>query len=146
MNEFNSKLVEKSRLLPGIHGLRGVAALAVVLFHLIHVGGIQTPSEFGFIGRYFGNSVHLFFIVSAYSLMYSTESKTNQPNWLVNYFIKRFFRIAPLFYAVIVFYIWFGLYRVSGMSGFTNLILNLTFTFGFAPPLWVCMGWLVGGG
>jgi peptidoglycan/LPS O-acetylase OafA/YrhL len=59
---FNSEIVKKDRLLPGIHGLRGVAALAVVFFHLVHVGKINPPNAFGFIGRDFGISVHLFFI------------------------------------------------------------------------------------
>jgi len=69
MGEFHSALVKKERLLPGILGLRGVAALAVMLYHLIHIGGINPPNVFEFIGRDFGYSVHLFFILSAYSLM-----------------------------------------------------------------------------
>jgi peptidoglycan/LPS O-acetylase OafA/YrhL len=59
--EFKSTIVQNDRLLPGIHGLRGIAALAVVLYHLIHIAGIKPPNIFGFIGRDFGFSVHLFF-------------------------------------------------------------------------------------
>jgi peptidoglycan/LPS O-acetylase OafA/YrhL len=80
--EFKSTIVQKGRLLPGIHGLRGLAALAVALFHLEKLVGITPPDFFEFIGRDFGFSVHLFFILSAFSLMYSTESRTNYPNWL----------------------------------------------------------------
>lgn len=140
MHEFNSNLVQKERLLPGIHGLRGIAALAVVLYHLIHIADIKPPVMFDFIGRDFGFSVHLFFILSAYSLMYSTESKVSQPNWLTDYFIKRFFRIAPLFYLMIIFFV-----VVFGYHNVNNIILNLTFTFGFAPPTgFVWGGWSVG--
>jgi peptidoglycan/LPS O-acetylase OafA/YrhL len=145
MYEFNSNLVQKDRLLPGIHGLRGVAALAVALFHLIYIGGIQPPTVFGFIGRDFGNSVHLFFILSAYSLMYSTESKVNQPNWLPDYFIKRFFRIAPLFYLMMALFLVQGLFSATGLKNITSIILNLTFTFGFVPSSgFVWGGWSVG--
>jgi peptidoglycan/LPS O-acetylase OafA/YrhL len=51
MREFHSALVKKERLLPGIHGFRGVAALAVELSHLMHIGGIKPPNIFEFIGR-----------------------------------------------------------------------------------------------
>lgn len=141
MSKFHSALVKKERLLPGIHGLRGVAALAVVLYHLVHIGGIEPPNVFEFIGRDFGYSVHLFFILSGYSLMYSTEPRINRPAWLSDYLIKRFFRIAPLFYFMVVFQI-----GSEGFSGsLTNLFLNLTFTFGFVPFTGIVWGgWAVG--
>jgi peptidoglycan/LPS O-acetylase OafA/YrhL len=142
MQSFNSALVQKERLLPGIHGLRGVAALAVVLFHLIHIGEIKPPSLFSFIGRDFGYSVPLFFIVSAFSLMYSTEQRVNAHNWLITYFIKRFFRIAPLFYLILFFLFVFGL---TGDNNIAKTILNITFTFGFMPSSgMVWGGWSVG--
>jgi len=145
MREFNSEVVQNKRLLPGIHGLRGVASLAVVLYHLIHIGGINPPSVFGFIGRDFGYSVHLFFILSAYSLMYSTESKVNQPSWVLDYFIKRIFRIAPLFYFMIICFIGHGVLQGNGVKDITNIILNITFTFGFVPASGIVWGgWSVG--
>lgn len=64
--EFKSAIVQKDRLLPGIHGLRGLVATAVVLYHLKHLAGITPPDFFEFIGRDFGYSVHLFFILSSY--------------------------------------------------------------------------------
>lgn len=142
---FDSALVQKGRLLPGIHGLRGIAALAVVLFHLEHIGRVDPPAFFSFIGRDFGYSVHLFFIVSAFSLMYSTERRTDHPGWVAEYFLKRFFRIAPLFYLIIGFELArqfaFGGIRVS----VTDILMNVTFTFGFVPLAgFVWGGWSVG--
>jgi peptidoglycan/LPS O-acetylase OafA/YrhL len=133
-DEFKSKIVDKNRLLLGIHGLRGVAALAVVFFHLVHVGGINSPDAFMFIGRDFGISVHLFFIVSAYSLCYSTEFRMNHPKWVQEYFVKRFFRIAPLFYVMILLEL-SRQFIMNGrvMKSFSEILLNLTFTFGFVP-------------
>ena len=140
MREFSSELVRKDSLLPGIHGLRGLAAIGVVLYHLIHIAGLKPPFAFDFISRDFGYSVHLFFILSAYSLMCSTELKVGQPNWLANYFIKRFFRIAPLFYLMI-----FSFVVVGSSRDITNLILNLTFTFGLNPSSGIVWGgWSVG--
>jgi peptidoglycan/LPS O-acetylase OafA/YrhL len=145
MSNFNSAIIQNNRLLPGIHGLRGIAALAVVLYHLVHIGGVVPPSIFAFITRDFGYSVHLFFIISAYSLMHSTESKSKHPHWLGDYFIKRFFRIAPLFYAMLFLFIAVGLYPIVGSENITNLILNLSFTFGFVPTIGIVWGgWSVG--
>jgi peptidoglycan/LPS O-acetylase OafA/YrhL len=137
--------VQSDRLLPGIHGLRGIAAIAVVLYHLNHIGGIQPPAAFAFIGRDFGFSVHLFFIVSAYSLMYSTESKVGQPNWLSSYLIKRYFRIAPLWYVMIALTIVLNVYVVKGWNQVPDLIMSLTFSFGFVPEAGIVWGgWSVG--
>jgi len=145
MLEFNSAFVKKERLLPGIHGLRGVAALAVVLYHLIHIGGIEPSSVFEFIGRDFGYSVHLFFILSAYSLMYSTEPRINRPGWVGDYLIKRFFRIAPLFYFMMVFQIGRQAFYGGVVAGPSSIVLNLTFTFGFVPFTGIVWGgWAVG--
>lgn len=146
MSEFNSALVQRERLLPGIHGLRGVAALAIVLFHLVHIGGIRPPNLFQFIGRDFGYGVHLFFILSAFSLMHSTEPRMNVSDWLSAYFIKRLFRIAPLFYFMIAIFVAFNLLPVVGVKDrLIGIVLNLTFTFGFVPSSsLVWGGWSVG--
>jgi peptidoglycan/LPS O-acetylase OafA/YrhL len=146
MHEFHSAIVQKDRLLPGIHGLRGVAALAVVLFHLNHLAGITPPVFFEFIGRDFGYSVHLFFIISAFSLCYSTGSRTDQPKWLSEYFLKRFFRIAPLFYFMIVFEITRQIVSAGKViTDFNSIILEMTFTFGFVQfSDFIWGGWTVG--
>lgn len=145
MGRFNSTLVQNERLLPGIHGLRGVAALAVVLFHLVHVGGVSPPNLFAFIDRDFGYGVHLFFILSAFSLMHSTELRTNSPHWLVNYFTKRFFRIAPLFYLMLSLWVAVGVMKGVDVADAARLLLNMTFTFGFVPPSGIVWGgWSIG--
>jgi len=144
--EFKSEIVQKGRLLPGIHGLRGLAATAVVLYHVVNFAGIAPPDFFKFIGRDFGYSVHLFFILSAFSLYHSTESRTNHPNWIPEYLIKRFFRIAPLFYCMIAFIIIRQAMKASKVvADFDTILLNFTFTFGFVPfSGFVWAGWSVG--
>ena len=146
MGKFNSALVQRERLLPGIHGLRGVAALAIMLFHLVHIGGISPPNVFQFIGRDFGYGVHLFFILSAFSLMHSTEPRMSEPDWLPAYFIKRLFRIAPLFYFMIAVFVAFRLLPGAGLKDrLIGIVLNLTFTFGFVPSSGIVWGgWSVG--
>jgi peptidoglycan/LPS O-acetylase OafA/YrhL len=145
-HEFKSSIVQTDRLLPGIHGLRGLAALAVAVYHSQHLGGIMPPDLFEFIGRDFKYSVHLFFILSAFSLYYSTEPRIEHHNWLVDYFLKRFFRIAPLFYSIIAFEIGRQIVLAGRvMTDFNTILLNVTFTFGFVPfSSFIWGGWSVG--
>lgn len=144
MQKFSSATVQNDRLLPGIHGLRGLAALAVVLHHLNKLANIAPPDFFEFIGRDFGYSVHLFFIISAFSLCYSTESRTTQPKWLSEYFLKRFFRIAPLFYFMIAFQVAREALAGGIITNFNTILLETTFTLGFVPYSdFVWGGWTV---
>lgn len=134
------------RVLPGIHGLRGIAALAVVLFHIVHIANISVPPPFSFIASDFDKGVHLFLVLSAFSLMHSTEHTLHRPTWATEYFVKRFFRIAPLFYCILVgMVLWPSLKAHDLTVSLESLILNLTFTFSLAP--WtgiVRAGWTVG--
>ena len=141
MYKIDSNLVARDRLLPGIHGLRGIAALAVVFYHLVHIGGVKPPAVFEFIARDFGYSVHLFFILSAFSLMHSTSGTLSRPDWLVRYFTKRFFRIAPLFYALIVVMFcsqYVGVGRIT--TSLNTLLMSLSFSFGVMPLAGIVWG------
>ena len=55
----------------------------------------------------------LFFILSAYALMHSTEHTLHRPTWAKEYFVKRFFRIAPLFYCILAgMVLWLSLIHI----------------------------------
>jgi peptidoglycan/LPS O-acetylase OafA/YrhL len=141
---FHSATIPNAKLLPGIHGLRGIAALAVVLFHVAHLAKISVPPSVFFIEKDFGYGVHLFFILSAFSLMHSTEHTMHRQTWVREYLVKRFWRIAPLFYAVLAFQVLSRMMRGIAVD-IPALLLNLTFTFNFAPWSGMVMaGWTIG--
>ena len=84
-----------------IDALRGLAALYVVI---CHVGFIPTPPltlpelETHFV--YGGHTgVILFFLVSSFTLSLSSERRQHESNHLVRFYLRRLFRILPLFYA-----------------------------------------------
>lgn len=143
---FHSATIPQERLLPGIHGLRGIAALAVVLFHLVYIADIAVPPVFIFIADDFSKGIHLFFVLSAFSLLHSTEHTMGRPTWMREYFVKRFFRIAPLFYCVLAASVLGSAIRAGNLAVNPQvLLLNLTFTFGLAPWSGIVMGgWTVG--
>jgi peptidoglycan/LPS O-acetylase OafA/YrhL len=144
-NDFHSATIPKERLLPGIHGLRGIAALSIVFYHLYHLTGINIPEIFKFIARDFGYGAHLFFVLSAFSLMHSTECTMSRSNWTRDYFIKRFFRIAPLFYLLIVFVLTGQIVAHGKVVDIPTILLNVFFVFGFTPSSGIVWGgWTVG--
>jgi peptidoglycan/LPS O-acetylase OafA/YrhL len=84
-------------------------------------------------------SVHLFFVVSAFSLYHSSRYA---PTSYGAYLVKRFFRIAPLYYVVLAFVLW-----RTGFPGWLALVSNLTFTFNLIPGQEASLvwgGWSVG--
>lgn len=132
-------------MLPGIHGLRGLAALAVVFYHVVELSGIATPVGFAFIRRDCKYGAHLFFVLSAFSLMYSTERNMHRPGWVSEYFIKRFFRIAPLFYCMFLLLTLRQWLAGGAVVGIRTILLNITFAFGFVPwSDFVWGGWTIG--
>ena len=133
-------------MLSGLLGLRGIAALAIVLSHISYFTGIDVPAGFSFIERDFRYGAQLFFVLSAFSLMHSTERTMNRPDWAREYFIKRYFRIAPLFYFMLILMV---IERAvnSNLPDFTNILLNVFFVFGFLSDLKfgiVRGGWTIG--
>jgi exopolysaccharide production protein ExoZ len=136
---INIPLIQSNRVLEGLHGLRGVAALAVMLFHLQYTASLTLPSWLSYITGHLHLSVHLFFVLSAFSLYHSSRYA---PASYAAYLVKRFFRIAPLYYVMLAFVLW----RV-GSPGWHELVSNLTFTFnlisGYEQSM-VMAGWSVG--
>ncbi|HEY9657997.1 MAG TPA: acyltransferase family protein [Allocoleopsis sp.] len=81
--------------LQSIDSLRGIAILLVILVHTSKsVEGLSFPISA--ISNYGQMGVQLFFIVSAYTLCLSMERRREERLKEVNFFIRRFFRIAPL--------------------------------------------------
>jgi peptidoglycan/LPS O-acetylase OafA/YrhL len=72
--------------------------------------------------------VQLFYIMSAFTLFFSLTEKQNTRTDAWAFLIRRFFRIAPLFYLMIILYVMLG--RTPQVSAL-NLLAVFTFTNGF---------------
>ncbi|MCK6457745.1 MAG: acyltransferase [Phycisphaerae bacterium] len=90
-----------------IDALRGVAILAVIAGHTAFIASpsprVQSVLTQG------ARGVQLFYVISAFTLFASMSARSrNERRPVLNYFLRRFFRIAPLFYvaAVICLVIW----------------------------------------
>jgi peptidoglycan/LPS O-acetylase OafA/YrhL len=134
--------------LPGLHGLRALAACAIVLLHTIRVPQpwLAVPHALAPTITHLRNGVALFFILSAFSLLYSNVGIVERRGWVAIYLIKRLFRIAPLFYAMLVFYLVLSFYH-RYQYDLTEIIANFLFAFNFVPDSYqsiVWAGWTIG--
>jgi len=118
------------------------------------LGILNVPEVIGKIIAEGARGVQLFYIASAFTLFLSFKNrKTKEISPVKNFFIRRFFRIAPIYYIGIFYYLlqdgfgpryWLG--DVTHVST-SNIIANATFIHGF-NPYWIESivpgGWSIG--
>ena len=125
----NSQVISPKEHFRYLDSLRGWAALGVILIHgtlLSKQSGI--PFVLGISGQ---RGVQLFYVISAFTLWHSLEIRPSRERHpLGNYFIRRFFRIAPLFYLAVI-----GNLLVNGLADLTpiQIFMGLAFLNGIDP-------------
>jgi peptidoglycan/LPS O-acetylase OafA/YrhL len=124
-----------------IDSLRCFAIILVLLAHTSIVGSINYPGwlydlTYIYIGP---RGVQLFFVVSAFTLYMSwSRRKSNEKHILRNFYIRRFFRIAPLFYFAIIYFLYIQNYWNGNPNHITtsNILSTFFFINGAVPP-WI---------
>ncbi len=116
-----------------IDSLRGIAILGVVVMHAGHVcRDAGMPDIVMATTQYGARGVELFFLLSALTLLsvYRQRDFAAKP-----FFIRRFFRVAPMFYLAALFYCLLDgmgprIYAPQGI-GWHQIALTLTFLHGW---------------
>lgn len=130
-----------------IAALRGYAAFYVFLFHLVYYPFLPLPEWTGNFIRAGGTGVTLFFIISAFTLSLTMRGQEGQPGATTRFYIRRFFRIAPLFYGWLVSTWVIGMIRGDWAYSWKDVLLNVFFGFNFVPGqdegiVWI--SWTIG--
>jgi peptidoglycan/LPS O-acetylase OafA/YrhL len=119
-----------------IDALRGFAILAVIAVHTSQATPAYGP--FRVYAEQGPRGVQLFYLLSALTLFLSFRARSNKEQRPIgNFFIRRFFRIAPLFYLAIIAYA----VREGGASQYwdpdgispSDLVLQFLFLHGWSP-------------
>ncbi|MFD2056546.1 acyltransferase family protein [Mesorhizobium calcicola] len=134
---------------PYLSALRGLAALWVVM---VHVAKMPSPAlvlpwwlepfvKSGIMG------VNLFFLVSAFSLCLTMPKHENEARPYLGFLLRRFFRIAPLFYVMVVFTYFYN--PAVFPYNWKTILANASFIFNFVPGYGyqtsiVLAGWTIG--
>jgi peptidoglycan/LPS O-acetylase OafA/YrhL len=120
-----------------VDALRGLAILGVMLVHacLKVPNGLGKVRDFGAAGTY---GVQLFFVVSAFTLCWSLRSRSRgERKPLHAFFVRRVFRIGPLFWIAVAFYVWQSpegraFWAPNGI-GVPHVLSTLAFLHGWYP-------------
>lgn len=122
--------------------LRGFMALLIMIYHYSSWSHFIEFNASHILTRVALYGVSIFFIISGFSLtlVYYNKFKTITFRALLIYIQKRFARIYPLFWFVVIFSILIGYKQLPNID---NLVVQLTITFqlfngysGFTPGAW----------
>lgn len=119
--------------LGGIESLRAYAAIAVIVFHIIHLAQFDPPQSFMALKWHLGRGVPLFFAVSAFSLAYGYFGRLGEGAQQREFYLRRLFRIAPLYYLATFLQLALNYPPMWALHNPVDLFLNLTFLFGLSP-------------
>jgi peptidoglycan/LPS O-acetylase OafA/YrhL len=122
--------VVKTKKYSYIDSIRGYAVLMVLVAHVFAFGGANSNPGIALAKVWVQcrMGVMLFYMISALTLFLSYDQKIKVENYPVtNFFIRRLFRIVPLFYFVCIYRIVFYKFDTIAIIG------TITFTNGFMP-------------
>lgn len=134
---MNTTMQTSSKLkrLDFLDALRGLAAAYVVVYHMILLPSpnLVAPDWAYKVAHAGGTGVTLFFVISAFSLYYTMPLRFKDAYPNLSFYLHRFFRIAPLFYAWICFTLIRDAWYFSAHHSVAAILASVTFTFNLAP-------------
>ena len=139
----------KADRLYSVDALRGFAALYVLVYHVVLMPDpkLSLPPWVHPLILNGDSGVTLFFVISAFTLCYTLRARNWETRLTLKFYLRRFFRIVPLYYTWLVFMA----LRAWGLSDVLHhkreLIIYLGFGFNFVPGLQqglVLLSWTLG--
>ncbi|MDO9212803.1 MAG: acyltransferase [Methylococcales bacterium] len=120
-----------------IDALRGIAILGVILVHSSQAVAPTNSTLLWIMGEG-ARGVQLFYVASALTLCMSWFARSSREAFPVrNFYIRRFFRIAPMFYIAILAYIFLNGFSPSYWAPngieWWFILITATFLHGFHP-------------
>jgi len=123
-----------------VDALRGLAAVYVAVFHTVFVPmfkdagpELEIPHWAYAVVRGGYTSITLFFVISAFSLCHTMRARWTEPHEVRDFYIRRLFRIAPLFFVMIVVYLMRDWMIYNNPHKPWEIIKNALFIFNFFP-------------
>jgi len=123
-----NSIADDNHYLPFIDGLRGIAILMVVWFHL---SGRHHDVDYGpFLNTFIDQAalgVQLFFVISAFTLFHASGARFRTDRFpKLSFYIRRMFRILPFWWIMVFVYA-----RLGGIHDVSRILENIFLYFGF---------------
>lgn len=150
MRNLQAMTVQKGVRLHSLDLLRGICAVGVAAYHFSLWSEIPLASQLrGVLGMFGTYGVSVFFVLSGYSLAYGYAEKFSEnihAENLLDYFKRRFARLAPLFATVVLLSIVGKLFLTGKSIDPFAAIGSLLLLFGVVNPAAtpVIGGWSIG--
>jgi peptidoglycan/LPS O-acetylase OafA/YrhL len=104
-----------SKRFPELDGLRGIAILMVLLEHYVAESTYGPKGSLSFmlsrVSRLGWTGVDLFFVLSGFLIGGILFDFRNSPNYMKTFYMRRVYRILP------IYYLWLALYVIVGLVG-----------------------------
>ena len=114
--------------------LRGLMATSIMLYHFGYWSGVKYDANmlFGRLGIY---GVSIFYVLSGITLYNVYKDRlTFEKHTLIDFFVKRIFRIFPLLWIANTLSILLNWYKTHHFPNLSLIFLNYTGLFGFISP------------
>lgn len=144
-----TKVVVVKRRLVFLDSLRGLAAIYVLVYHMLLLPqpNLVPPHWAEKAALAGGTGVTLFFIVSAFSLYYTMSLRLKDGHPVLSFYMHRFFRIAPLFYFMILATMVRDAWQFGVIHSWIDVFTSGSFLFNLWPGKqegFVWAGWTIG--
>ena len=112
--------------------LRGLMALSIMFYHLSCwiIRPLDSANPLGRLGIY---GVSIFFVLSGLSMAIVYNSYVKSIRTSINFYVRRIFRIWPLFWVACILTILPQVLK-TGTYSWKHLFINITTLFGFIKP------------
>jgi peptidoglycan/LPS O-acetylase OafA/YrhL len=124
-----------------VDGLRGVASIVIVAYHVYAFGFFVLQNKLMFIHKYFAFGVTMFLIISAFSLTSNYHNKLQSSGAILDYYLNRYARITPLFLFMMVVWIFFINIDFQKSFPVNVIIINIFYLFNFIPGMQGGISW-----
>jgi peptidoglycan/LPS O-acetylase OafA/YrhL len=136
-----------------LDALRGLAIIWITVFHIAFQAVRNQPAlnipkwitPYVFEGG--DGGVLLFFIISAFLLCHMMTTRQTEQKTLFSFYIRRFFRIAPLFYTLLIYQVLQDAVQWGITHSIFEVAVNILFIFNIFPGMnhgIVWAGWFIG--
>jgi len=128
-----------------LDALRGLAAVWVVLCHMVFIPkpNLLTPDWASSWVRVGWMGVTFFFLFTGFSICYTLKSRQMEERPYLSFYIRRFFRVAPLFYLLLIVIIIKNPYSHSSLEIAANVLLLFNLLPGWQVGI-VWASWYIG--